>query len=150
MKAVAMLVGSVIGTIFFEQQSPGGPVRVTGEVQGLTEGPHGFHVHEFGDYTNGCTSMGAHYNPIGTNHGGPNDAVRHVGDLGNIVANVAGVAQVDITDNQLSLYGADSIIGRGVVVHADEDDLGKGGHELSDTTGNSGGRLACGIIGITK
>ncbi|WAR07002.1 SODC4-like protein [Mya arenaria] len=67
------------------------------------------------------------------------------GDLGNVEAGADNVAKVDIQDSQISLTGPKSIIGRTVVVHADVDDLGKGGHELSKTTGNAGGRQACGV-----
>lgn len=70
--------------------------------------------------------------------------------MGNIIADENGKAKVDLEDKQLSLSGNLSILGRTVVVHADPDDLGKGGHELSKTTGNAGGRLACGVIGICK
>lgn len=136
------------GVLHFDQQ--GDVVNVKGEVTGLTPGDHGFHVHEFGDYTNGCMSAGPHFNPTAVEHGGPTDQVRHVGDLGNIVANEAGVATVDIKDSLLSLSGANGIIGRTIVVHADPDDFGKGGHELSKVTGNAGARVACGIIGIGK
>jgi hypothetical protein len=80
-------------------------------------------------------------------HGGPTDAVRHVGDLGNVIAGADGVAKVNLTDNMISLQGVTNIVGRTIVIHADEDDLGKGGHELSVTTGNAGGRVACGVIG---
>ncbi|CAG2184240.1 unnamed protein product, partial [Oppiella nova] len=83
-------------------------------------------------------------------HGAPTDANRHVGDLGNVTADANGVANVNIEDKQLALTGNQSIIGRSLVVHADVDDLGKGGHELSKTTGNAGGRLACGVIGLTN
>ncbi|XP_057370725.1 superoxide dismutase [Cu-Zn]-like isoform X2 [Daphnia carinata] len=147
--AVCVLLGeNVKGVLHFDQQ--GDVVNVKGEVTGLTPGDHGFHVHEFGDYTNGCMSAGPHFNPTAVEHGGPTDQVRHVGDLGNIVANEAGVATVDIKDSLLSLSGANGIIGRTLVVHADPDDLGKGGHELSKVTGNAGARVACGIVGIGK
>lgn len=108
---------------------------------GLTPGLHGFHVHEFGDNTNGCMSAGPHFNPKNLEHGGPNAAIRHVGDLGNIEADASGVAKVNITDKQVTLVGDNTVIGRTLVVHADQDDLGEGGHELSKTTGNAGARL---------
>ncbi|XP_051169469.1 superoxide dismutase [Cu-Zn] [Leptopilina boulardi] len=147
-KAVCVLQGEVKGTVFFEES--GDSVKVTGEVTGLKKGLHGFHIHEFGDNTNGCTSAGPHFNPSGMDHGGPTDSVRHVGDLGNVEASGDGVAKVNITDKQIQLKGNNNIIGRTLVVHGDPDDLGKGGHELSKTTGNAGARLACGVIGITK
>lgn len=125
-------------------------MEVTGEISGLSKGLHGFHVHEFGDNTNGCISAGAHFNPHNKVHGGPDHEVRHVGDLGNINAGDDGVAKIDIRDSIISLQGEHNVIGRTVVVHADPDDLGQGGHDLSKTTGNAGGRLACGVIGIAK
>ena len=150
-KAVCVLKSDVIdGTVFFEQSGSNDPVKVTGEIKGLVPGLHGFHVHQFGDNTNGCASAGPHFNPAGKEHGAPDDENRHYGDLGNVKAGENGVAPIDITDKYLSLTGENSIIGRTVVVHAEQDDLGKGGHELSKTTGNAGGRLACGVIGITK
>lgn len=78
------------------------------------------------------------------------DSERHVGDLGNIDASAAGEAEINITDSQISLIGAQSVIGRAFVVHEDTDDLGRGGHELSKATGNAGGRVACGVIGLAK
>ncbi|XP_013106323.1 superoxide dismutase [Cu-Zn] [Stomoxys calcitrans] len=149
-KAVCVINGDAKGTVFFEQADENSPVTVTGEVTGLPKGLHGFHVHEFGDNTNGCISAGPHFNPKGKEHGAPCDENRHVGDLGNVESSGDGPTKVNITDSQISLFGANSILGRTVVVHADPDDLGKGGHELSKTTGNAGARVGCGVIGIAK
>lgn len=150
-KAVSVLKGDkVSGTIWFEQAASGGAVSVKGELKGLTPGLHGFHVHQFGDTTDGCTSAGPHFNPKNQEHGGPTDKVRHAGDLGNVTAGADGVAKVDVKDAEISLKGDNSIVGRTLVVHADPDDLGKGGHELSKTTGNAGARVACGVIGLAK
>jgi Cu-Zn family superoxide dismutase len=81
-------------------------------------------------------------------HGSPQDRIRHVGDLGNIIAGEDGVAEIRLCDRLISLSGMNSIIGRSVVVHANPDDLGRGGAPDSNTTGNAGARVACGIIGI--
>ncbi|KAF8039498.1 hypothetical protein BT93_B1886 [Corymbia citriodora subsp. variegata] len=149
-KAVAVLKGtsSVEGVVTLSQEGDG-PTTVNVRVTGLTPGPHGFHLHEYGDTTNGCISTGAHYNPNNMTHGAPEDEVRHAGDLGNIVANADGVAEATIVDTQIPLGGPNAVVGRALVVHELEDDLGKGGHELSLTTGNAGGRLACGVVGLT-
>ncbi|XP_043705282.1 superoxide dismutase [Cu-Zn], chloroplastic-like [Telopea speciosissima] len=94
--------------------------------------------------------LGAHFNPNNMTHSAPEDEVRHAGDLGNIVANVnTGVAEATIVDNQVPFIGSNAVIGRAFVVHELKDDLGKGGHELSLTTGNVGGKLACGVVGLT-
>ncbi|KAF9274910.1 Superoxide dismutase [Cu-Zn] [Mortierella alpina] len=141
---------NVTGTIHFTQENESSPVHVKADLAGLTPGKHGFHIHEFGDNTNGCMSAGGHFNPHGLTHGAPTAQVRHAGDLGNVTAGADGKATLDTTDAQLKLIGPHSIIGRTVVVHEGEDDLGLGGHELSPSTGNAGGRLACGVIGVTK
>ncbi|XP_008796193.1 superoxide dismutase [Cu-Zn] [Phoenix dactylifera] len=148
-KAVAVLGGSegVKGTVYFTQEGDG-PTTVTGSLSGLQPGLHGFHVHALGDTTNGCMSTGPHFNPAGKEHGAPEDEIRHAGDLGNVIAGDDGTVSFTITDSQIPLSGPNSIIGRAVVVHGDPDDLGKGGHELSKSTGNAGGRVACGIIGL--
>jgi superoxide dismutase, Cu-Zn family len=148
-KAVCVLKGDVVsGVVHFSQETEDGPTLIEAEVKGLTPGLHGFHIHEYGDTTNGCVSAGAHYNPHGKTHGGPNEETRHVGDLGNIEANADGVGTIKIEDSLIKVIGQYSIIGRAMVVHEKVDDLGKGGNEESLKTGNAGGRIACGIIGI--
>ncbi|KAH8398198.1 hypothetical protein KR215_011800 [Drosophila sulfurigaster] len=149
-KAVCVLNGDAKGTIYFEQKSENCAVKITGEVTGLSKGLHGFHVHEFGDSTNGCTSAGAHFNPHKKQHGAPTDNERHLGDLGNINVEGTGATKINFCDCHITLFGANSIIGRSLVVHADPDDLGKGGHELSKTTGNAGARIGCGVIGFAS
>jgi len=74
----------------------------------------------------------------------------HVGDLGNVQANSDGVAEFTIKADRIDLIGDRSIIGRAIVIHENEDDLGKGGDEESLKTGNAGDRLACGVITLTK
>ena len=92
-------------------------------------------------------TAGPHYNPYKLTHGGPADTERHVGDLGNIEADESGNATFAHEDHLITLFGNYSVLGRSCVLHAGVDDLGRGGHELSKTTGNSGGRVACGVIG---
>jgi Cu-Zn family superoxide dismutase len=152
LKAVAVLTGAegVTGVVFFKQSHEDGPTIVTGKIEGLRPGKHGFHVHAQGDTTNGCLSTGPHFNPTDLDHGAPEDEIRHAGDLGNVTAGDDGVAEISIKDLQIPLRGANSIVGRAVVVHTDRDDLGRGGNELSKTTGNAGGRLACGVIGLQE
>ncbi|MBN3289548.1 CCS dismutase, partial [Polypterus senegalus] len=110
---------------------------------GLEPGLHGLHVHEFGDLTNNCHSCGEHYNPFGKNHGGQKDLEKHAGDLGNILSDKDGRATFRIEEYQVKVW---DIIGRSIVVDSGEDDLGCGNHPLSSKTGNSGERMACGII----
>ncbi|SJL07624.1 related to Superoxide dismutase [Cu-Zn] [Armillaria ostoyae] len=138
----------VTGKVTFEQASVGAPVTVSGNLVGLDpSASRGFHIHQSGDLSGGCVSAGPHFNPFGKNHGAPTDTDRHVGDLGNIKSDEAGVAAFSFSDSLISLNGPLSIIGRAVVVHAGTDDLGKGGDEESLKTGNAGGRAACGVIG---
>ncbi|XP_045195355.2 uncharacterized protein LOC123550919 isoform X2 [Mercenaria mercenaria] len=119
---------------------------------------HGIHVHEYGDMTDGCESMGGHYNPFGNTHGSPWHPfnARHVGDLGNFARRGRGKErygkiQRRHVDYMASLYGPTSIIGRGIVLHKDEDDLGlKPKDPESLKTGNAGARLACCVIGTSK
>ena len=136
----------VSGIVTFSQSPEGGATTICYKIEGLSEGDHGFHVHEFGDLSNGCKSAGGHYNPFKKEHGGPSDDNRHVGDLGNVTAGKNGIAEGILDDKLVSLVGVNSIVGRAMVVHKDPDDLGRGGHADSKTTGHAGARLACGYI----
>lgn len=151
-EAVAILSGSsgVHGVIRFSQSLDGGPTTISGEIKGLVQGKHGFHIHEFGDLSDGCTSAGAHYNPTQKSHGDVNED-SHVGDLGNVLtrSNIADTV-VNIVANRVSLLGPYSVVGRSLVLHQDVDDLGRGGQEDSSTTGHSGNRIACGVIGLSR
>jgi Cu-Zn family superoxide dismutase len=145
--AVAVLTptkgNEVHGTVRFTKVEGG--VRIVADVTGLTPGLHGFHVHEFGDASSSDGSAaGGHFNPAHTAHGGPAAAERHAGDFGNLEADASGHATLDRVDAALELDGPQSIIGHGVIVHAAADDL------KTQPTGNAGGRVACGVIGIAK
>ena len=130
-------------------QEAGGKTKIHATISGLAEGQHGFHIHQFGNLTEGCKTAGPHFNPHGKTHGGPDKEVRHVGDLGNVTSNGKDDSVFEIEDHLVQLGGEFSVIGRSFVVHKDTDDLGEGGHELSPTTGNAGARLACGTIGLS-
>lgn len=87
---------------------------------------------------------------LGKNHGAPEDEERMVGDLGNVTADSEGKCIVHKEDKVVKLIGPHSVIGRSIVVYSGEDDCGRGGHELSLTTGNAGARIASGVIGISS
>ena len=136
----------VTGAITFVEMADGG-VRIEGKIHGLKpEGLHGFHVHEKGDCSavDGA-SAGGHFNPSETPHGDPATHAAHVGDLGNVVSNSAGEAEVFIVKKDGTL-GADgrSFVGRSLIVHQRHDDLS------SQPAGNAGDRLACGLIRLSK
>ncbi len=146
-KAIAVLHptegNQVHGTVTFTKVAAG--VEIVAHVEGLTPGKHGFHVHEYGDCSSAdATSAGAHFNPKGTPHGAPSDKMHHAGDFGNIEANSSGVAHSEWTDKDMTFNGPNTIVGRAVIVHAAEDDL------ITQPTGNSGARVACGVIGVAK
>ncbi|VDL78489.1 unnamed protein product [Nippostrongylus brasiliensis] len=123
-------VSEVLKNIFQDKESD--PCVIKGEIKGLSPGLHGFHVHQYGDSTNGCISAGPHFNPFNKTHGGPKDEVRHVGDLGNVEAGADGVAHFEITDHMVKIHG------KGVGEKKEE----------SLKTGNAGARSACGVIAI--
>jgi superoxide dismutase, Cu-Zn family len=148
LKAVAVLhptAGNKVGgTVTFTEVADG--VQVRAEITGLTPGNHGFHVHEFGDCSAAdASSAGAHFNPTNKPHAAPDAAERHVGDMGNVQADVLGKAKLEYVDHQISLTNDErSVIGRSVVVHAKADDL------KSQPAGDSGARVSCGVIGRAK
>src|SRR5439155_26073181 len=124
--------------VYFIKVSDG--VRVEGEVTGLKPGKHGFHVHEKGDCSApDASSAGSHYNPSGMPHGEPGAAKRHAGDFGNIEANAGGIARFSMVDHTITVEGPNSVIGHGLIVHANPDDF-------SQPVGNAGPRVACGVI----
>jgi Cu-Zn family superoxide dismutase len=146
MRAVAVLHptagNDVSGTVTFTQVADG--VQISADIENLTPGKHGFHIHELGDCTAAdATSAGGHYNPDAYPHAGPQSKQRHMGDLGNLEADTFGRAHYERLDSYVTLNGPKSIIGRGVIVHADEDDL------KTQPTGAAGARQACGVIGIS-
>ncbi|HYA76917.1 MAG TPA: superoxide dismutase family protein [Burkholderiaceae bacterium] len=114
----------------------GGGVHLDAKVSGLTPGVHGFHIHETGD----CSAVDAssakgHFNPTGRPHGS------HLGDLPDLTADASGTASLSADVPGLTLDdAATSIMGRAFVVHADPDD------HVSQPAGNSGKRVACGVI----
>ena len=124
------------GEVFFEQEDKY-EVKVTANFDGLKANQKfGFHVHEFGNCENNALLAGAHLNPWDQKHGGPQDQERHLGDLGNLESNTKGQAFYSaVVKSRLSKF-----LGRSVVIHAMTDDL------KSQPTGNSGDRIACGVI----
>jgi Cu-Zn family superoxide dismutase len=140
------------GVVYFEEDLANDTVVLDIHIEGLKKnGLHGFHVHECGDMSDQCESMCAHFNPYGKKHGGPDAKERHVGDLGNLKTNAQGIAHYLQVDSVIKLRGTKAnIIGRGLIIHADEDDCGLGGKEDSLTTGHAGKRIACAVIGYAK
>lgn len=146
-KAICILYptqgNNVTGTITFTKSEGG--INVAADLQGLTPGKHGIHIHEYGDIssTDG-SSAGGHFNPTSKMHGSPMGEMHHEGDLGNIEADSSGKAHLEFVDKSISFMGMTSIIGRSVVVHKGVDDM------TSQPAGNSGPRVAVGVIGIAK
>lgn len=123
-----------------------GKVKIQGEIRNLQpNSKHGFHIHQYGDCSApDATSAGGHYSPEGHSHGAPDDEQKHVGDLGNITADKKGVAKVDLEVSKMGISsGEHPILGRGVIVHAQPDDL------VSQPTGGAGARISCGVIGAS-
>jgi Cu-Zn family superoxide dismutase len=145
-RAVATLEprsGSTVGgKAEFRQTSHG--VRAHVELAGLAPGSeHGFHVHEKGDCSapDGA-SAGGHFNPTGVAHGRASATPHHLGDMPSVVADASGRVRATFELAGLTLdSGPNSIVGRSVVLHGGVDDF------TTQPSGNSGPRIACGVIG---
>jgi Cu-Zn family superoxide dismutase len=134
---------TVTGSVALNSSPQG--VRITGAIQGLKPNAEfGFHVHEKGDCSApDGSSAGGHFNPTQAQHGDPTSSTHHAGDMVNIRSNGEGVAQVDTTAAGTTLHGEPTtdIMGKAIVVHEGPDDY------KTQPSGNSGKRVACGVIG---
>jgi Cu-Zn family superoxide dismutase len=152
-QAIAVFDGATIkGTVIFTEDRFRNKVNIAINITGLNKNAlHGFHVHEAGDLSEKCESMCAHFNPYKKTHGKPGMRDRHVGDLGNLQTDSNGSAIYTMKDDLIKLRGEKAnIIGRGLIIHADQDDCGQGQNEASLINGNAGKRIACAIIGYSK
>lgn len=164
MKGICVLTNTqdnISGYIEFIEIEDRKLLEININIKGLKPGYHGFHIHNKGNLREGCESLCSHFNPDNTYHGNITDNKnnRHAGDLGNIFADKYGNINTKLYDKIIKLYGKYNIIGRSVVIHEDEDDLGVGGlsdygeiiepkkYLESQKTGNAGKRIACGVIG---
>ncbi|XP_051571618.1 extracellular superoxide dismutase [Myxocyprinus asiaticus] len=135
----------IFGQVLFKQVFPNGTLQVIINLHGLPADDHqirAIHIHQYGDLSQGCVSAGPHYNPQGMEHPG------HPGDLGNFVSK-EGIIRRFLKLPDAKLFGSQSILGRAVVVHEKEDDLGMGSDEESKRSGNAGKRIAGCVIGIS-
>jgi len=146
-KAVATLEptkgNTAAGTVTFQQK--GDRVVVTANVTGLPpNSEHGFHAHEKGDCSSGDgMSTAGHFNPNGKPHG-PQSADHHAGDMPGLKADANGNAQASFELTGVTVgSGAADLVGRGLIVHAGPDDF------KTQPTGNSGARVACGVIKLS-
>ncbi|XP_073692987.1 extracellular superoxide dismutase [Cu-Zn]-like [Garra rufa] len=136
----------IFGQVLFMQIFPNGTLKVRINLRGLNvsdQQVHAIHIHQYGDLSQGCITVGPHYNPQAVLHPG------HPGDLGNF-ASEHGVIRRFLKLPEAKLFGGQSIMGRSVVVHEKEDDLGMGSDEESKLSGNAGKRIAGCVIGITS
>ena len=131
---------TVSGTVDFSQV--GDTVTISAHIEGAPPGTHGLHIHEVGDCSSAdFKSAGGHFNPADVAHGGPEDSVRHAGDLGNIEVGEDGTGHLELTSDLITIgAGENSIVARGMILHEKADDL------VSQPTGAAGSRLACGVV----
>jgi Cu-Zn family superoxide dismutase len=148
-KAVAKLESrsdsGVTGKVTFTQKD--GKVTMKVAVSGLTPGEHAIHVHEKGDCSApDAASAGGHWNPSAENHGQWGHTPFHHGDIGNLVADAKGKAELSV-ESELWTIGdgkPSDVVGHAIIVHAKADDF------TTQPTGNAGGRVACGVIQAAK
>ena len=152
-EAVAVITNSsknVQGYVLFTEDLKNKGTIIKINLKNVPPGKHGFHIHTTGDLREGCKSLCSHYNPHNKTHGDIKSKNRHVGDLGNIKPNKNGIIKKTLKDKLIKLKGKYSIIGRSIIIHDKEDDLGLGDNKESLKTGNAGKRIACGVIGYSK
>lgn len=134
---------NVSGKVTFTKEANG--IRIVADIEGLKPGKHGFHAHEHGDCSSpDASSAGGHFNPTNTKHGGPDSPEHHVGDFGNLEADDSGKAHYDRLNKDIAFSGIKNIIGKSIIIHADADDF------VTQPSGNSGARVACGLIEAVK
>ncbi|MCB1671009.1 MAG: superoxide dismutase family protein [Pseudomonadales bacterium] len=130
----------VSGMVAFIESDKAPGTRIVAKLSNAPFGMHGFHIHEHGDCS-GAGSAGGHFNPEDQPHGGRMTESSHLGDLANIEeVDTDGRTALDIMDEDLTLRGENSIVGKAVVIHEEPDDL------ESQPAGDSGERIACGVI----
>lgn len=148
---IATFTHKLKGSVYFIQENAKSSVII----QGVLHANHinhkslkAIHIHEFGDLSDGCKTCGDHWNTTPYEHGGLYDLHSHTGDLGNIIFSSKGISKINIQTNKMTLYGKHSILGRSLVIHEGKDDLGRKNTYESRTTGTSGKRMDCAVIGI--
>jgi Cu-Zn family superoxide dismutase len=135
--------GRETGIANFTEDSTG-VVHIDVRASGLSPGLHGIHVHEKGNCSPTFAAAGGHFNPLGKHHGLKNPNGPHAGDLPNMQVNADGTGYLNTTTNRLTLSPGPTTVfdsdGSSLVIHAGQDD------QMTDPAGNSGDRVACGII----
>ena len=137
------LAGSRVGSVTFTDSYAG--ILVMGNTKGLGLGAHAIHIHEFGKCQAPFTTAGNHLNPAGKHHGFLNADGPHLGDLPNIDTPAAGSLRFEFLIAGASLKGSNAILdgdGAAIVIHGSRDDY------YTDPSGDSGARIACGVIAL--
>jgi Cu-Zn family superoxide dismutase len=136
----------IAGELTFVADGDG--ARITGKLTGLAPGSvHGLHVHDTGDCSDPAGgSAGKHFNPAQQQHGGPEAAARHAGDLPNATADADGTASIDARVAGLSVGTRDEhdVVGRAVIVHEKQDDY------TTQPSGGAGTPVACGVVALPE